>query len=86
MKNNPDHVKLTERLADLLLAEYERRILDHSISDTGMANLQRLLKDNGWIIADEALESVRSKLTGTVDAKRFSREVDDAVVGKIAGG
>ena len=85
MKANPEHVQLTEKLADLLLKEYERRLENGTISDTGMANLQRLLKENGWVIEDEALQSVRAKLTTVVDPKRFSRDddEDDSVIAKI---
>lgn len=85
MQSNPKHVELTARLADLLLEEYEKRLIDHTISDTGMANLQRLLKDNGWVIEDEALNSVRSKLTADIDPKRFDTDddEDDAVIAKI---
>lgn len=85
MKTNPKHVELTERLADLLLQEYEKRLIEGTISDTGMANLQRLLKENGWVIEDEALNSVRSKLTADIDPKRFQTDddEDDAVIAKI---
>jgi hypothetical protein len=83
MKSKPEHVELTARLADLLLKEYEKRLIDGSISDTGMANLQRLLKDNGWVIEDEALNSIREKLTKTIDPSQFDDD-DEAVVGKIA--
>lgn len=85
MKTNPKHIELTERLADLLLKEYEKRLIDGTISDTGMANLQRLLRENGWVIEDEALESVRNKLTATVDPSRFEidEDEDDAVIAKI---
>lgn len=85
MKTNPNHVELTERLADLLLKEYEKRLIEGTISDTGMANLQRLLKENGWVIEDEALQSVRSKLTATIDPKKFQTDddEDDAVIAKI---
>lgn len=80
--NNEAHLALTEHLADLLLKEYVRRLEDQTISDTGMANVQRLLTGLGWVIEDEALNSVRSKLTDYVDPKQFS--MDDAVVGRIS--
>ncbi len=85
MQSNPKHVELTARLATLLLEEYEKRLLEGTITDTGMANLQRLLKDNGWVIEDEALHSVRSKLTADIDPKRFATDddEDDAVIAKI---
>ena len=85
MKTNPEHIQLTEELATMLLLEYKKRLQDGTISDTGMANLQRLLRENGWVIEDEALNSVRSKLTATVDPKRFDTDDDEdaAVIAKI---
>jgi hypothetical protein len=86
MKTNPKHVQMTEKLADLLLKEYEKRLESGTISDTGMANLQRLLRENGWVIEDEALASVKAKLTANVDPTRFQTDddEDEAVIAKIA--
>ena len=41
-------IELTKKLQAGLLRTYLRRLEAGTISDTGLANLQRLLKENGW--------------------------------------
>ncbi len=85
--SDKERVVLTRELQDDLLLEYKKRLKDGSISDSGMANLQRLLQGWGWVVEDEALNDLRSKLTAQVDPSQFSDEdMEDytKVVGKIA--
>ncbi len=49
-----------------------------------MANLQRLLHGWGWVVEDEVVNNLKSKLTANVDPKRFALE--DGVIGKIVNG
>lgn len=86
MRTNPEHVEKLDRIADRLLDTILARLENGTLSDSGLATVQRMLKENGWVIEDTALDAVRSKLTSTVDPKRFDTDDDDddAVIARIA--
>ena len=45
-----EQVELGKRLQTLLLAYFEEKLTDKTISPTDVSTLTRLLKDNGWTI------------------------------------
>lgn len=69
-------IELGQKLQSLLLRRYHARLKDGTISDTGMAALQRLLASNGWTLDPAALpEDLRKMLTSEV-----SFEDDDDII------
>lgn len=82
MKSNPKHVEKLEVIADRLLDLILQRIEKGELTDGGIASVQRLLKENGWVIEDDKMDAVRSKLTATINPKDL--EIDDDDDGVIA--
>lgn len=73
-------VDLAERLQDLLLREYEARLSSGDISDTGMANLQKLLMHNGWSIDPSKLpQGLAGVLTTAVDLELLDADDEDVI-------
>lgn len=73
-------IAVMEKLQDLLLKEYLKRLEAGTISDTGMANLQKLLMNNGWSLDETQLpQSLREKLTKVVDPKDLREDDPDVI-------
>lgn len=66
----PEQVAKAQKLQTLLLLTYERRLERGTLSDTGLAALQRLLDANGWSLDPARIpQSLKDKLTSKVSAK-----------------
>ena len=83
MENNERlkaQLAIAQRLQDLLLAEYEKRLTEGTITDTGMANLQRLLQTNGWSLDETTLpQHLKDKLTKRVDPTTITEDDPDVI-------
>lgn len=65
-----EQVSKAEKLQTLLLLTYERRLERGTLSDTGLAALQRLLDANGWSLDPSRLpQTLKDKLTSKVSAE-----------------
>lgn len=73
--------EIRERLEEKLLEQYEARLLDGTISDTGMANLQRLLLASGFTLDEKQISTgLKSRLLSK-DPAGFDE--DPSVVARI---
>lgn len=83
MENNErtkEHIEIANRLQTLLLKEYEKRLNEGTISDTGMANLQKLLMANGWVFDETQLpQDLRDKLTKRVKPEEITEDDPDVI-------
>lgn len=50
-----DQIERAQRLQDKLLETYEKRLDAGTLSDTGIAALQKLLQSNGWSLDETKL-------------------------------
>lgn len=75
---------MAERLQDLLLKEYERRLKDGELSDTGLGQLQKLLMQAGaWNFDPNRIpQSLKDTLTSHINPEDL--EDDDLDVIDIA--
>lgn len=72
-----EQIALAEELQGMLLKEYKRRLETRTISGTGMASLQKLLKDNGWNLDPAHLkQELRDLLTTEVDPDELDDDDD----------
>ncbi len=72
----PDQISMTEKLQAGLLRTYLRRIQNGTISDTGLANVQRLLQANGWSLDPKQLpQDLKDLLTTAVDPNELDADV-----------
>jgi hypothetical protein len=70
-------LELAEQLQAMLLRTYHTRLKAGTISDTGLAALQRLLQQNGWSLDPAQLpKGLRDMITSKVDPT----ELDDDVL------
>jgi hypothetical protein len=73
-------IDIAERLQDLLLAEFERKLESGELSDTGLSTLSRLLMQNGWTIDPSRLpHGLKDKLTQSHDPNAFDEDDDDVL-------
>lgn len=70
-----EQLDLAERLQAMLLRSYLKRLQEGSLSDTGMASLQRLLSQNGWSLDPAQLpQELRHMLTSEVSPEELDEE------------
>lgn len=78
MDVKPQQVERAQRLQDLLLAHYESRLSDGSISGTEVASLQRLLLTGGWTLdPDQLPKDLRERIKGLAEVPSTEDEVED---------
>lgn len=79
-----EHIELAARLQDKLLQYYEKKLDANLLTDTGAANLQRLLMVNGWSLDPNKLsDNLKGKLTQSLDSMNLSDEDEDYIAGAI---
>lgn len=86
MAKSPDNavqLEIMQRLQTKLLKQFEAKLDNGELSDTGMATLARMLSGMGWSIEDEIANGLKSKLTKDVDPNTFD-EYEASIVGRIA--
>jgi hypothetical protein len=80
---NPEHLKILERMQTALLQQYEARLNAGVLSDTGMKDLAKFLRDAGWNLDPSKVSpTLRDKLTQNVDPSVLD-DMDDDVIGQI---
>lgn len=73
-------IDMAEKLQDMLLEAYARRLDAGTLSDTGLGQLQKLLMQNGWSLDRNLLpESLKSKLTSEVDPEELEDNDPDVI-------
>jgi hypothetical protein len=70
-------VEIAERLQLALLKDFERQLLDGTISSTDRATLARLLTQNGWSLDPSRLpKGLKDQLTSRIDPEDLDEDDD----------
>jgi hypothetical protein len=80
---DPEHLQILKRMQTKILKEYERRLDEGVISDTGLKDLAKMVRDAGWNLDPSKVpQTLKDKLTQNIDPSALD-DMDDDVVGAI---